>query len=66
MRARTKTVITFETWERTTVRISRETVSTGEPVIDRHESSQDIHRIVAPADDELPIGAGIAGKEKLE
>lgn len=58
--------MTLETWRRTTIRIARETVSTVEPAIDRHESSQDIYRIVAPADDKLPTCAGTAEHEELE
>ena len=66
MRSRTKTVITLETWRRTTVRIARRSDSTDELALDRHESSPDIYRIVAPAEDKLSTRDGIARQEKVE
>ena len=54
MRSRTKTVITLETWQKTTVRIARNPVSTNEPPLDR----RGFYRIVAPADEALVRASG--------
>ena len=54
MKSRTRTVITLETWQKTTVRIARNPVSTNEPPLDCRGS----YRIVAPADDPLLRASG--------
>ena len=59
-------MITLETWRRTTVRIARQTISADETAIDRHDPSQDTYLVVAPVDDTLPTGEGVAGQGTQE
>lgn len=64
MKSLTRTVITLETWQRTTVRIARETVSPDEPAV--HKSSRDPRQSVTRADDRIPIFLEPGGQEKYE
>jgi hypothetical protein len=64
VRSRTKTVITLETWRRTTVRIARNTVPTDELAV--HESQRDPYRIVEPADSKISILLEPGGQEEHE
>jgi len=64
MKSRTKTVITLETWRRTTVRIARNRVATDELVV--HESMRDPRDMIAPADEKISPCLGPGEEEKRE
>jgi hypothetical protein len=64
MKSRTKTVITLETWRRTTVRIARKKISTDEFAV--HESMRDPRDMIEPAGEKIPSCLEPGEEEKHE
>lgn len=64
MRSRTKTVITLETWQRTTVRIGRETIPVEELSV--RDGGRDSNQSAAPGDHKILTDLIPAKDEKHE